>query len=127
MANGHGGKREGGGGRQPGAGRPRKEVVQLRQEFQEKCLTEWTTAEDLQYIWQMTLGLAKRGDTAARADVFKYLLGQPIQQLELSGHVGITAEHKGEFDFNGFSAVFREVAAGRGDGSTTPDADGPDQ
>lgn len=81
MAEKHGGKRA-------GAGRLPKNITKLRQEFQQKCLTEWTTAEDLQYIWQMTLGLAKRGDTAARADVFKYLLGNPVQPIELSGADG---------------------------------------
>lgn len=48
-------------------------------------------------------------------------------QNEHTGHVGVTAEHKGEFDFNGFSAVFREVAASGNPELATADRDGPDE
>lgn len=112
MANGHGGERPGGGGKQPGSGRPPKDITKLRQEYQKRCLREWTTPEDLQYIWQMTLGLAKRGDAGARADVFKYLLGNPVQPIEMTGDQRLVIEYSNDWRGENRPALSASGASG---------------
>lgn len=72
------------GGARPGAGRPKKKTEDRRRYFQEMWVNEWVTDDDMKYLCQFTMGLALRGDAAARADVFKYLLGNPPQSVEIT-------------------------------------------
>jgi hypothetical protein len=82
-----------------------------------RCVTRLTQAID-------------QGDTASarwwlerrRPDDWK-----KREETAIVGKDGGPVQVKSDFDFNGFSAVFREVAAGRDDGPATPDTDGPDE
>lgn len=72
------------GGRRPGAGRPKKKVEDRRRYFREMWVNEWVTDADMQELCQLTMGWAKEGDPSARADVFRYILGNPPQTVEVT-------------------------------------------
>ena len=57
-----------------------------RREFEEKyvlALTSRTTAEDWQLIIDRAIADAKRGDWRARQWLADYIIGKPVQQLDI--------------------------------------------
>lgn len=90
----HGGKRE-------GAGRPPKEITEQRRELQAAFIKRGKARFNT--IIDKTLDLAEAGDASARADVLKYLCGQPTQPIEFSGDQRLVIEYVN--DWRGASAA----------------------
>lgn len=79
------------GGPRPNSGRPPKEITELRREMQAAFIKRGKSR--LNAIIDKTLDLAESGDSAARGDVFKYLMGQPTQPIEMTGEQRLVIEY----------------------------------
>lgn len=86
MAGKRGGPRPNSGGKRAGAGRPPKELTELRREMQAAFIER--AKPQFEAIVDKTVQLALAGDSSARSDVLKYLCGQPTQPVEVSGPNG---------------------------------------
>lgn len=72
------------GGRRAGAGRPKKTVAEQRERNQERVVLELTPPEELDRVWQTLLAFAKAGDSRAIKLVLAYVLGQPVQTVDVT-------------------------------------------